>query len=340
MYRAATVLGLLWVALATACGGEESQGGLEESLPDAEPMVMLEPEPQAPPQTSYDFIVTEMNFYFPPGLEPAQERVENPCGLDGNTDNSLYNPLVVDGLVVDGFDLDGTDGADELCPHSDFLGLNGESGVDFGFLRVMDMIRPARPGQTIQTVLSSAPSQGLIRVGIRITGVDDFVNDDDVEVMVTTTQDTPLLGTDGRIVPLSSVAADSDPAFQSVLKGSIVDGVLTAGPADVAVGKVDLLVIQDRVVSLKDAVIRATMTELSEGVFEVDSMLGGWWVRDEMEEAISDAILTIGANRGELDCVLDNYMDHSTDGVTCDAMSMIFKVKAVSGFITGLDGQE
>jgi hypothetical protein len=56
-----------------------------------------------------------------------------------------------------------------------------------------------------------------------------------------------------------------------------------------------------------------------------------------MVEAISHAILTIGSNDGELDCVLDQYADHSTDGVHCDAMSTMLHMTAVSGFITGLD---
>ena len=69
----------------------------------------------------------------------------------------------------------------------------------------------------------------------------------------------------------------------------------------------------------------------------MESVLSGWWLRDDMYEAIGNAVLAIGANEGELECVLDGYADHSTDGVSCDAMSMMFNVRAVSGFITGLD---
>jgi hypothetical protein len=56
-----------------------------------------------------------------------------------------------------------------------------------------------------------------------------------------------------------------------------------------------------------------------------------------MIEAIGQAIQAIGANAGELECVLDNYADHSTDGVHCNAMSTMLQMKAVSGVITGLD---
>jgi hypothetical protein len=322
------VVALFVSCAALACDGAEVRDGAQE-------------EGTSPtPSATYDFIVSELNFYFPEGLASADEEAPNPCGLDANTDNTLYEPLALEGLEVDGFDLDGEDSQGSgLCEHTDFVSPDGGSGIDFAFIHVIDMIRPARPGQTIEVVLASAPSQGLVKIGIRVSGVDDLTNDDEVDVLVMTTRDTPLLGTDGEIIAGCSVASDEDPTFQTRFNGRIEDGVLLAGPADIAVGKVDLLVIQDRVISLKGTMLRATVTERPDGLFDVDGLLAGWWVRDEMLEAIGHAVLTIGANKGELECVLDNHMDHAMDGVTCDAMSMIFRVKAVSGFITGLDGE-
>jgi len=297
-----------------------------------------EPIEWPPPTRTYDFIVTAFGFDVPEGLAEAGERIENPCGLDLSTNNTRYTPLVLDGLVVDGFDLDGEDGqGDGPCAHTDYAGPDGAPGVDYGFLHVMDMIRPARPGQTIETVLASAPSQGLIRIGIRLTDVDDLENDDDVRLIVTNLTETPLLGADGRPLAGGSVPALDEPEFQSELPGAIVDGTLFAGPADLVMGHINLLVIEDRVVALRDARIRATVTERASGGLEVDGLVHGWWERESMIEAIGYAVTTIGANPGELECVLDAYADHSLDGETCNAMSTILRVRAVSGFITGLD---
>ncbi|MFT5432471.1 MAG: hypothetical protein ACI9OJ_003170, partial [Myxococcota bacterium] len=135
----------------------------------------------------------------------------------------------------------------------------------------------------------------------------------------------------------SSVTADPNPAYQSRVPGEIVDGVLRAGPADIVIGGINLLVVEDRVVALRDARIRGTLTQRDSGRYEVTAMVAGWWHREDMIEAIGLAIQTIGANDGELECVLDNYSDHSTDGVNCNAMSTMLQMKAVSGFITGLD---
>lgn len=288
-----------------------------------------------------DFIVTELNFYFPDGLTPAEAQTTNPCGTDESTDNTRYAPLSIAGLMVDGFDLDGVASTDAegLCGQADFASPDGAAGIDYAFLRVIDMVRPARPGQTVQTVLATAPAQGLIRVGLQVRGVDDWQNDDAVEVLVTHTLDTPLLGTNGKIVANSSVRADRDPAFQTVLSGQIVDGVLTTEPADLSLGHIDLLVIEDRVITLKDAVVRGRMHRRPDGSMEVDAVLSGWWLHDNLRQAMGYALLTIGANPGELDCVLERWSDYSSDGEHCDGISMIFKVKAISGFLTGLEAE-
>lgn len=287
--------------------------------------------------TTRDFLVTSISFAVPNGLKAQTETVANPCGIKANTDNSLYEPLILQGQTVDGFDLDGADTQDDgPCPHRDFIGPNGATGIDYGFLHVMDMIRPARPGQTIETVLRSAPAQGLVRIGIRLTGVDNIENDDEIGVLIVTTSETPLLGADGQILAGSSVRVDEDLAFRSFLHGKIVNGIMDAGPGDVTLGKINLLVAQNRIIALKEARVRASVKELPSGDFEVDARIAGWWQRDSMTEAIGTAILAIGANGGELACVLDKHADHSSDGKTCDSMSTMMHARAVSGFITGL----
>lgn len=329
------------------CGGDaepvDEAGSPDAGVADTDPGDDVELPPLPTPDTSVrDFIVTEMNFYFPEGIAPTGDRVPNPCGLDTGTDNTTYQPLNLDGLKVEGFDLDGmvTVGGDGPCGHRDYESSDGLMGIDYGFLHVIDMVRPARPGQTIQTVLATGPSQGLLKVGMRVTGIDDLENDDDIRIFITNVSETPLLGADGKIIGRSSVAALDEPEFQSQLRGQIVDGVLTAGPGDLSIGHINLLVIEDRVITLKDARIRATFSERPDGVVDVESFVSGWWLNDNILQATRHAVTTIGANPGELECVLERFSDYSSDGESCDGMSMIFRVTAVSGFLTGLDTPE
>jgi hypothetical protein len=294
------------------------------------------------PDDTRDFLATELNFYYPEGIGQSTEVTTNPCGLDAGTDNTMYEPLIYDEVVVTGFDMDGTvSSSDEgLCGQADFPGTDGGDGVDYAFLHVIDMIRPIRPDQIARGVLAQAPSEGLINFGIRLSGVDDLENDDSVEVLVITTIEPPQRGTDGRIIPLSSVTIDPTPEWRTTFNGRIVDGVLTTEPADFVLGDIDLLVIFDRVIRLSDARLRATFIERDNGVIEVDGLLSGWWSRENMLHAISQVVTAIGANDGELACAFDTWADRSTDGETCDSMSMIFKVGAVSGFLTDFETAE
>jgi hypothetical protein len=327
-----------------ACDGGIAADPMASSAADmlADMAVELDaalPFPEAQ-RSSIDFIVTEMNFHFPDGIDATAPMTANPCGVSQFTDNTMYAPLTLDGLVVDGFDLDETVSADDAgrCGQVDYAGPDGAQGVDYAFLRVIDMIRPARPGQTVQTVLASAVAQGLVRAGLRATGIDDWETDDDVEILVTHMLDTPLLGTEGAVIGNSSVRADTDPAFQTRIHGAIVDGVLTTEPADLALGHINLLVVRDRVIELRDAVMRARFEVRDDGVIEIDGVLSGWWLNTNMTQVIGQAVQTIGANPGELECVQAQWSDYSSDGIACDGMSMVFKVRAVSGFLTGLQG--
>jgi len=325
------------LVLIAACGSASApelvpDGGVDDT-PDARVAV---------PVDSFDFLATELNFYYPEGIGQSEEQAPNPCGLTAPTDNTLYEPLLYDEVVVTGFDMDdlvSTDGAG-LCGQADFPGTDGTPGVDYAFLRVIDMIRPIRPDQIARGVLAQAPSEGLINFGIRMSGVESLENDDSVEVLVITTIEPPQRGNDGRIIPLSSVTVDPTPEWRTRFTGRIVDGVLTTDPADFVLGDIDLLVIFDRVIRLSDARLRATFRETEEGIIVVDSLLSGWWARDNMLDTIGHVVTAIGSNSGELACAFDTWADRSTDGETCDSMSMIFTARAVSGFLTGFEEGE
>lgn len=345
----ASVLALLLASTGLmACGGDEGGASAnagdesDDEVNNEEDDALPAPEPFPEADTStLDFLVTELNFYFPEGIAPQAETVENPCGLNEATDNTSYKPLNLEGLTVEGFDLDSqaTEASQGLCAQQDFSSGDGAMGIDYSFLHVIDKVRPARPGQTIQTVLATAPAQGLIKVGMRVSGVDDMENDDSVSIFVAPALDTPLLGGDGKIIGRGSVAIDPDPTFHNTLEGQIVDGVLTASADTLRLGHINLLVIEERIIELQDVRIRATLSARPDGVLDADILLAGWWMHDNMLEAVDYALTTIGANEGELDCVLERYSDHSSDGVNCDGMSMIFRVTAVSGFLTGLDDE-
>lgn len=330
---------VLLLALLAACGGSTADVGEADAGAGG---AGGDPTPAEDRDGVFDFLVTSLNFYYPEPIAQSDEEVPNPCGLDGTTDNTIYRPLLFSDAIVNGFDLDGITSVDDagLCGQADYLSPNGSTGVDYAFLGVIDLIRPIRPDQVARGVLANAPSEGLINFGIRVSGVDSLENDDQIELLVTDVSEVPLRGTDGRIIARASVPVEPNPDWQTTFSGRIVDGVLTAGPTDFNLGDIDLIIIEDKVLRLRDAMIRATFTERADGVLELSSTLSGWWPRDNMIDTIGGIVLAIGSNDGELQCAASLWADGSSDGVDCDLVSTIFEVDAVSGFLTGLDGGE
>ena len=91
---------VLPLAVLAACGDGATQSGAGGNTGGSGGVV------PTPGEGVYDFLATELNFYYPEGLGESEADTTNPCGLDTTTDNTTYRPLLFDGLVVDGFDLD------------------------------------------------------------------------------------------------------------------------------------------------------------------------------------------------------------------------------------------
>jgi hypothetical protein len=136
------------------------------------------------------------------------------------------------------------------------------------------------------------------------------------------------------------VPIDPNPQWHNIFRGRIVDGVLTTEPTDFALGNIDLIIVFDRVLELRDARVRATFRELREGVLEMSATLSGWWSTDNMIDTIGEIVLAIGANPGELQCSAGMWADGSSDGTTCDLTSMIFSTRSVSGFLTDVEEED
>lgn len=284
-------------------------------------------------ESDVDLVASRIGFHFPPGLEDreAEEDVENPCGI---LDNTMYRPFDLSGLAVDGFDHDGeTTSTDGACAPADFDSPDGVPGIDYAFLRLIDTVLPLRPGQAVSVVLGNAVASNNFRLGFRISGLDDPSNDDSVQIHFRAIEDTLIIGPDDLPIPLQSLTIDPNPAFFATFEGRVEDGVLTAEADEVSFGRINLIVISDRVIDLTNARIRATISG-TDGSYRLDGVVGGWWQKTNLLEAISFALLTIGANGGELECAFDMYADFASDGRECDSISTLFDVSAVQVYLT------
>jgi hypothetical protein len=167
---------------------------------------------------------------------PLTEDCANPQASQDPLFKTLSAAGTVDGVDLDGIassrDAPGTD----ACAHDDFVGPTGEPGIDLSYWRAVGCVRGFQHGEIADIVIDQAVRDGSMTILVELRGVDDLRNDDAVRVQIFASTDSPPVGADGSVLPYGTLSAHGDRRYRgSVGSGSIVDGVLTAGPMEVRV---------------------------------------------------------------------------------------------------------
>jgi hypothetical protein len=145
----------------------------------------------------------------------------------------------VKGKVSYGLNLDdNVDGMpSEGCAHENFSGVDGAPGVDNQLYRVVGCMPSSRgaPGVPSEgfTAMNQFLATGEWTIVMLLRGVDSLESDDNVEILLTNTDDRPYLDTKGRFISGASFKTTSNPRLRNVIKGRIENGVLTTPAADV-----------------------------------------------------------------------------------------------------------
>jgi hypothetical protein len=176
-------------------------------------------------------------------LEAYERRLEVSVSTAPSGQNMCLNPEVgapdanwrmVSGhnLRVAGIDLDGSSqGGPATCSHEEFAGLNGEGGVDNQFYRVVGCTTGYQPiglANSFQIEMHTG-SWGIL---ISLKGVDDVLNDSEVEVGIYSNGDPIQLSAGRQPLAYATYAIHQDPAHRAQARGRIQDGVLTIDPVD------------------------------------------------------------------------------------------------------------
>lgn len=163
-----------------------------------------------------------------------------------------------------GIDLDGKDSsikskpAPGKCSHADFVGMNGEHGIDNQFFRAVGCSKSYQPtGQS--NGWSIEMLTGAWGILITLSGVDDIHNDNDVEVGIFANADPIELSPTREPLINATYAIDQNPRFQAKTHGRIVNGVLTTDPVNVRFHKVTNSIYLER--PLNDARVQLTLSE-------------------------------------------------------------------------------
>ena len=246
-----------------------------------------------------------------------------------------------------GMDLDGGDPGADGCAHENFESPTGEPGIDNQEYRVMGCTPEARGADGKGGEAGSGTGQfhrsGEWTQVILLRGVDSLVRDDSVEVIYANTPDRPVTNLAGEFLSGGSFAIDDKPPRnRNLLRGRIVDGVLTTEPTDI---KLAQTWGQSRQRDLRGARSkfdyrrgRLRLTFQPDG--SLTGMLGGY--RPVFDLISAPAIGGIGsATVAGIDCAQQlatarKFADGLRDPKTgkCTAVSSAAQIRAIPAFVS------
>lgn len=277
----------------------------------------------------------------------------NICSQPDRFSHAAYPPVMSKygiGLDLDG-NATGAAGADS-CAHEDFQSPTGEQGIDNQEYRAMGCTREWRgndgQGGDQLTGMQQFHNSGEWTQVILLKGVDSLVRDDDVEVIYANTADRPNLDTKGNFLSGQSFTVSEDAArHRNVLRGHILNGVLTTEPAEIRLAQTwgqgsprDIRGQRTQYHYIKG---RLRLHFQSDGALR--GLVGGY--RPIFDVIISPSLGGVGsAVVAGIDCAAElAALKKAADGLRdsrtgqCTAVSSAMRLEAIPAFVTDLQQQ-
>ena len=238
-------------------------------------------------------------------------------------------------LDLDGFSSDGTEGSFDLdaCPHSDLVGVGGETGVDGQLARLGGVIALFGFGD-INSTLQQTINEGALILLVELEGEDDLFVPGATFTARAMRGEGPLeLGTDGRAEPGQSF---------DVLSGPSIVGAGTSDGSELSATLEGELLIPIRFAMTRGEVrvrdVQLRVREVAPGVLE--GAMGGVVDVGDIERLVIQAVEDGGGTGGPsflsiLSRTLTANADADRDPETgrCAGMTAGFGVRAASAFL-------
>jgi hypothetical protein len=182
-------------------------------------------------------------------------------------------------------------------------------------------------------VINGAVKNGSMTILLDIQEVDDPQNDDEVTVRVFGSEDSPMKGTDDEVLPYATLSVHPDLRFHTELvTGSIVDGVLTAGPFDL-IFPINIQIVEGEFV-VHDSWLRI---ELGDDSFQ--GLIAGFWdvsnIRDIIGKPTTDNGNAANFTIDQFEAAMALYADgdYDSDAEICTSFTTMFTFSGVQAFI-------
>jgi len=280
---------------------------------------------QAPAVVTSGYVTSAFGFFYPDSLESTFPGFN----LDGRVSRSA-SP------------------APDECAHDDFVGPGAEEGIDYNLLRIIFdeekkddgeyVFGGFRQGQLVDGVINGAVKNGSMTILLDIQGVDDPQNDGEVTVQMFGSDDSPVKGTDESVLPYATLSVHPDPRYHTaVFTGSIVDGILTAGPFDLIL-PINIQIVQD------EFVVHGSWLRLELGDDSFEGLIAGYWdvsnIRDIVGKPTTDNGNAANFTIEQFDAAMALHADGDYDpsARVCTSLTTMFTFGGVQAFIARAGG--
>ena len=277
----------------------------------------------------------------PPGFDFIREDRKrggvDPCADPGHYGDGDH--LAFQGAPPSpGFDLDGvrssiSEPTAGTCAHEDFHDEAGRAGIDNQLWRVLGCIEGYQPGATIDEFAITNIRDGARTILVRVSGIDDPIDDPEVEVGLFSAMDAIPLDVTGRWLRGASLGASEDSRYHNRLPGRIEGGVVKAGPQDI------LLDFDGQFLD-SEYPLRGARLELELGEEgDLRGTLAGYWDVERFYDTYARQATRLGAFTVGFRCpamyhALNRYADGYPDPESgaCTAISTTFRMTGIPAF--------
>lgn len=282
-------------------------------------------------------------------LKHANQRGENGEDVCVHPTSVVDPPLhIIEGKYSYGIDLDGDSEGKKTaksCKHDNFVGLNGETGVDNQMYRLLGCVQAWRQGGHIEANANSHRlSSGLGMILMEVSEIDDLQNDEDVKITFYRGVGSFYLDSKGSVLPYASYEIDHEdgvPRYGDSASGRIVDGILESNSADISLPLFGNYQYNRQLI--QDMQIRMPLENTDD---KIDGMVYGYYGVEQIYSYVR-GLLTSFASRHKYSCpgiyvaaheLADGHPDPDTGD--CTTLSSAFKFEAVPAFVTKPDQEK
>lgn len=241
--------------------------------------------------------------------------------------SSITHARRADGVVW-GLDIDGVNSASSDpngCYKEDLVDPNGNTGIDNAFSALIPAL-DSTEAVALESLVQQSINNGNLLLMVEIEGVQDWENDDCVNVSIWRGKGTPLIGTDGNLMLQQSFFKDPTMPNSHIEGMQIIDGVLVATPLDVEL-PVQVL-DEDLNFKMSNGGIHIELTE--------DGHMSGFFTGALPIQTLTDITTLPDVNLPEFvqDLVASAADLYPTEDGTCSAISVAFEYTAIPAFFT------